>query len=313
MKKTLIKLIVNLGAPLTFFASLWLKFIRKTGFNSISDQIFMKLGILPVLDHYYQPLINPKKHLTKSLRSERSLPGIDFNIIEQLQILKKFNYNEELLKIPLNNNGEGRYYYNNTLYSSGDAEYLYNMIRLYKPKRIIEIGSGFSTLIAREAISMNSHYDPEYHCRHICIEPNMSSLLKIAEIELINEKVENIDLSLFTSLESNDILFIDSSHIIRPQGDVLLEYLEVLPVLKSGVLVHLHDIFTPRDYLDDWIYERHSLWNEQYILEAFLNFNSEFRIIGALNYLAHNHTAQLADKCPMFALKKGNEKNKTEP
>jgi len=102
-------------------------------------------------------------------------------------------------------------------------------------------------------------------------------------------------------LKSNDLLFIDSSHIIRPQGDVLFEYLELLPTLKPGVLIHVHDIFTPKDYPDEWVYKNHYLWNEQYLLEAFMSFNSGFKIMGALNYLAHNYRNELAEKCPVFA------------
>ena len=104
----------------------------------------------------------------------------------------------------------------------------------------------------------------------------------------------------FQQLKSNDLLFIDSSHIIRPQGDVLFEYLELLPTLKPGVLIHVHDIFTPRDYPDEWVYKNHCLWNEQYLLEALISFNSGFRIIGALNYLAHNYRNEFAGKCPRF-------------
>ena len=108
-------------------------------------------------------------------------------------------------------------------------------------------------------------------------------------------------------MESKDILFIDSSHIIRPQGDVLFEYLELLPTLKSGVLIHVHDIFTPKDYLNDWVYKHHFLWNEQYLLEAFITYNSEFKIIGALNYLTHNYRKEFEEKCPIYEKQQGRE------
>jgi len=109
-----------------------------------------------------------------------------------------------------------------------------------------------------------------------------------------------MDKQLFLELGENDILFIDSSHVIRPQGDVLCEYLEILPTLRSGVLVHIHDIFTPRDYLDQWLIDEVKLWNEQYLLEAFLSCNFEFEIIAALNFLKHRHPAELAAKFPML-------------
>lgn len=301
MKQHIFKIILFIGVPFTMFSSIWLKFVKKAGTGKIGDKIFMKLGILPVLDHYYQPLINPKKHLNKSLRDDRELKGIDYNTEEQLDLLAKFNYNEELIKFPLIKKNDNEYYYDNNSYSSGDAEYLYNIVRHFKPNRIIEIGSGYSTLMVRNAITANKYDSSNYKCNHICIEPYEVPWLEKVEVELIREKVENIDKSFFQELESNDILFIDSSHIIRPQGDVLFELLELLPILKPGVLIHVHDIFTPKDYLNDWVYDVHLLWNEQYLLEAFLTYNSEFKIIGALNYLTHNYRKEFAQKCPIFA------------
>ena len=214
------KIILYIGTPLTFLSSAWLKFVKKKGTGKCNNNIFMKLGVFPILDHYYQPLINPQKHLLRSLRDNRNLPGIDYNVNEQLQILAGFNYNEELLKFPVNREKENEFCYNNGSYGSGDAEYLYNMVRFFKPKRIIEIGSGNSTLMVKNAIFFNKQEKPEYNCHHICIEPYEKPWLEKIEVELIREKVEGIDKSFFQILESDDILFIDSSHIIRPQGDV---------------------------------------------------------------------------------------------
>lgn len=267
----------------------------------------MKIGILPVLDHYYQPLINPKKHLLKSLREDRILPGIDFNENEQLLILSQFNFNFELLEIPVNYQNKNEFFYNNGNYESGDAEYLYNIIRLKKPKRIIEIGSGYSTLMAKNAINKNKIEDSNYSCKQICIEPYEKKWLEEIQLELIRDKVENIDKAIFNQLEENDILFIDSTHIIRPQSDVLFEYLEILPIIKSGVIVHVHDIFTPKDYPNEWIFDEHRLWNEQYLLEAFLIFNTKFKIIGALNYLSHKFNKEFKDKSPIYSQQIGRE------
>jgi hypothetical protein len=113
--------------------------------------------------------------------------------------------------------------------------------------------------------------------------------------------VERVDKELFRTLGENDILFIDSSHMIRPQGDVLCEFLEILPLLNPGVLVHVHDIFTPKDYPDRWIKDQVLFWNEQYLLEGFLSFNKDFKVIGALNHLANHYQQQLASKCPIYA------------
>jgi len=293
--------------PLTIFSAFLLKFLRKQGFNNLpfSRKILLKIGIFPILDKYYEPLFN-QKHLRHSLRENRGLPGLDFNDSEQLQILHSFNYNDELIKIPIEKtNDKLEYCYNYSSFLSGDAEYLYNMIRLFKPHKIIEIGSGYSTLMAINAIKKNISESADYICEHICIEPYQKKWLEKTSAKIIRQKVEEIDLSIFKELNANDILFIDSSHIIRPQGDVLFEYLEILPNLKKGVLVHIHDIFSPRDYLDEWFGKY--FWNEQYLLEAFLTFNKEFRIIGATNYLSHKYYEEFASKCPIFKIQKGRE------
>jgi len=288
--------------PLTFLSAVLLLAIRRLGMRRMvwSKRIFMKLGVFPIRDHYYEPFFNPK-HLRVSLRKERALTGISFNAEEQLNILEKFTFNEELKKIPIKKTNWIEFYYSNNSFGTGDSEYLYNMIRCYKPGKIIEIGSGNSTLMAICAIKQNKNEDPDYLCEHICIEPYEAAWLENQEVKVLRKKVECVDKQIFFELKANDILFIDSSHMIRPQGDVLFEYLEILPILNKGVLVHIHDIFSPRDYLDEWILGEMKLWNEQYLLEAFLSLNSEYRIIGALNYLKHNHFKELTAKCPIFA------------
>lgn len=270
-----------------------------------SKKIFLSIGIIPIIDHYYEPLFNPK-HLRYSLRKERFLPGIDFNDKEQLEILNNFNYNDELLQFPLNKtNNELIYCYNVGAFLSGDAEYWYNMIRLFKPKKIIEIGSGSSTLMASNAINKNILESIHNKCEHICIEPYEQKWLEEIGVKVIREKVEDVGLDIFKTLNGNDILFIDSSHIIRPQGDVLFEYLELLPSLNKGVIIHIHDVFTPRDYLDEWFGE--NFWNEQYLLEAFLTNNKEFRIIGATNYLSYKYNEIFSSKCPIYKTQNGRE------
>jgi predicted O-methyltransferase YrrM len=282
---------------LTPLATKWVKLVKKRTF---SEKVFMKEGVFPVIDHYYYPLINPRRDLKKSLRDDRKLLGIDLNTEEQLNLLQTFCYNEELESFPLEKRKDGEFFYNNTWYEAGDAEYLYNMVRHFKPGKIVEIGCGSSTLMIRNALVKNKSEAAAYTCQHICVEPYEQPWLEKIDATIIRKKVEEIDLSFFQQLQRNDILFIDSSHIIRPQGDVLFEYLELLPVLNPGVLIHIHDIFTPKDYLDEWVY-KHYFWNEQYLVEAFLSFNSKFRIIGALNYLAHNYRNEFSAKCPVFA------------
>jgi predicted O-methyltransferase YrrM len=313
MKKTLLivtKFLDILLFPLTIIAALWLKLITRAGMHRmpVSESIFMKSGVLPVQDHYYQPLINPAKHLSYSLRKDRFLPGLDFNDSVQLKLIGSFHYNKELLEIPIEKTKEELgFYYNNGSFISGDAEYLYNILRHFRPKKIIEIGSGYSTLLSIKALENNKAEDTAYEVEHICVEPFEMSWLEKTPARIIRKKVEEVDRAIFESLQAGDILFIDSSHVIRPQGDVLFEYLEILPVLAPGVLVHIHDIFTPKDYLDSWIFKEHKLWNEQYLLEAFLTLNKEYEVIGALNYLAHHYREEFSSKCPIFLKQPDNE------
>lgn len=304
IKKIVASLLMIIEVPLTFFSAKWVKHAIN---SKKSEKIFMEAGVYPIIDHYYFPLINPKKYLKNSLRDDRHLPGINLNIDSQLKLLEIFDYNNELTDIPIEGTGNTHFYYNNGMFESGDAEYLYNIIRKFKPKRIIEIGSGFTTILMAMAINKNKKDNPEYNCNLVCVDPNLTLKLEDYGAIVIKESIESLDIKFFKGLEKNDILFIDSSHVIRPQGDVLFEYLEVLPTLNTGVLIHSHDIFTPKDYLDDWVINQHLMWNEQYLLEALLTNNLEFRIIGALNFLAHNHHDMLAEKSPVYAIQKNRE------
>jgi hypothetical protein len=291
--------------PLTLLSALWLKFVRKymvglwntTG--PVSKTILLKVGVFPILDHYYEPMFNIK-HLRHSLRDERNLPGIDINENLQLKFLENFNFNSEIVEVSQLPADILNFSFDRGPFRSGDADYLFNIVRAYKPKRIMEIGCGASTLMIQHAIEYNKKEDHSYSCEHICIEPYEQKWLERLPVRVIRKLVEFTEMSEFRKLEKDDILFIDSSHVIRPQGDVLFEYLQVLPILQAGVLVHIHDIFSPRDYLDEWMENGIMFWNEQYLLEAFLSMNKEYEIIGALNFLKNNHFDKLREKCPLL-------------
>jgi len=305
IKRAIIRYVVRpldvLLAPFTLFAAALLKSLRRVGVYRlpVSHSIFRALGIFPIRDHYYEPLFHPR-HLIRRLDDERPLPALEMNIEGQLNLISKFDFTDELASIPWDGS-EGSYFYNNANFSVGDSEFLYSVIRHFKPKRILEIGSGFSTLLMLRAIKRNRELDPNYRCRPICIEPHeMAWLDRISDVEVLRSPVERLPSKYVLDLAENDILFIDSSHVIRPQGDVVRLYLELLPRLAKGVLVHVHDIFTPRDYPRRWVVDEVRLYSEQYLLEAFLSFNHDFRVLGALNVLAHHHPETLMEKFPAF-------------
>ena len=276
--------------------------IRKIGVSKmkVSKWIFKKVGVFPIVNHYYEPLF-VETHIKNPLNKDRNLPGIRWNDNGQLALLHQFNYQEELVTIPYHKTDDPlQFYYGNPSLGPGDAEYLYCMIRHFKPGRIIEIGSGYSTLIAKEGIENNKRENSLYNCEQICIEPYEMPWLEKTGVQVIRKLVENVDVSFFSLLQNNDILFIDSSHMIRPQGDVLYEFLEILPSLNSGVIIHVHDIFSPKDYTKKHIVDDVLFWNEQYLLEAFLSCNDEFVIIGALNYLKTHFSDNLNTKLPVL-------------
>lgn len=285
------------------YPSAWLlKKMRSVGVHKLPNckNVLMKIGVFPIENHYYEPQFdhrNPKKPLSQ----DRVLPAIDWNDTGQIKMLSTFSFSQELSDIPLQQPDILEFYLNNGAFLSGDAEYWYQLIRSVKPKRIYEVGSGNSTLMAIKAIRRNHEQDSGYECKHVCIEPYEMPWLEKTGISVVRKKIEDVELSFFSELVENDILFIDSSHIIRPQGDVLFEYLELLPTLNKGVIVHIHDIFSPKNYPKQWLENEVRFWNEQYLLEAFLSNNSSWKIIGALNYLHHNHYDKLKMAAPFLA------------
>ncbi|MCX8560341.1 class I SAM-dependent methyltransferase [Mycolicibacterium mucogenicum] len=301
LTQALAPLIDIIFVPIVFVASLVMKLVRRFGIERLprTRWLFRTVGIFPIRNHYYEPLFDTTA-LRRPLEEDRVLPGLDLNVSQQLDLLTKFSYGNELLAFPMDSQSESVFYYDNHVFGPADAEFLYSMIRYARPKRIIEIGSGQSTLMARHAIAANRAEEAAYSCRHVCIEPYEAGWLNELDVELVRTPVEQIDLDVFRELEEGDILFIDSSHMIRPQGDVLFEYLQILPVLQSGVFVHIHDIRTPKDYQQGWLSREVRFWNEQYLVEAFLCFNHEYKIIGALNFLKHHHPQELSSSCPVF-------------
>jgi predicted O-methyltransferase YrrM len=289
-------------SPLIYPSAYLLKAVRRVGIQHLPAcrQVLLNVGVFPIRDHYYEPQFQVSE-AARELSQKRELQGIDWNMPGQLALLREFTFASELSDLATATDGKRSFRFENGMFESGDAEYWYQLIRSKKPKRIYEVGCGNSTLIAAKALRRNRMEDPAYSCEHICIEPYEAPWLDELGIRVIRQKVEKLDVSFFSELDHNDILFIDSSHVIRPQGDVVFEYLELLPTLRPGVIVHVHDIFSPRDYLKSWLVDEVRLWNEQYVLEAFLSHNSSWKILGALNYLHHEHYDELKAVAPFLA------------
>lgn len=233
--------------------------------------------------HYYEPLPDFQAITSEQIERRREFPSIDFRWDEQLLLLGELVEYRDEAEIAENDYFDGF-----------DAAVYYSLIRHLKPKRVIEIGSGYSTRIAHQALMRNGNGGAL-----TCIEPNPERLNGLTlQVELIRKRVEEIDVEFFSRLEANDILFIDSSHTVKFGSDVCYELLEVLPVIKPGVWVHVHDIFFPHDYPAEWLLKRRLALNEQYLLEAFLSFNREFQVALANHWLALDHKASANDLWP---------------
>lgn len=252
--------------------------------------------------HYYHPTYR-NSDLPKDVTKPRALPGLDLHEASQLELLRSFNMQSELAELGNDPDPDLGFRYDNGQFNAGDADALYAMIRSKKPKRIFEIGSGNSSRVVRQAIKANERHDNLYACRHICIEPYEMPWLEKIGAEIVRQRVEDVPLGLFEELQAGDILFIDSSHVIRPYGDVLVEFQSIIPRLAKGVIVHVHDIFTPHDYPEKWLRDERRLWNEQYLLEVMLTHSNRYKTTLALNWLANTHRSEMARAFPIMEAK----------
>jgi hypothetical protein len=218
-----------------------------------------------------------------------------------MAVLGSFRFADELASLDGATVGDRTYRYDNRMFGKGDADVLYSFIRASKPRTFIEIGCGQSSLIAQLALRRNLAEDPACVAKHICFEPFHNGWLKDIGADFRRQKAQDIDPAIFTSLQANDIVFIDSTHVVRAQGDVEHDLLRILPLLPVGVLAHIHDIFTPRDYTRHFLVEDRRFWTEQYMLEAFLTFNAGFEVILALNALHKDRNPALYDAIPVLA------------
>ncbi len=252
--------------------------------------------------HYYDPVPDFRQITAAGLQRRRESLVIDFDFPAQLALIRRLAgaYGEELKVLAAVPEPEG-FKFRNDYFAGLDAALYYGLIRDLKPSRIVEIGSGYSTRIADRALRRNRAEG--HHGAMTCIEPFPEPRLTNAalEITLLQQPVEAVDLDVFADLQANDILFIDSSHVVKSGSDVCREFLEILPRLKAGVWVHVHDVFFPHDYPAEWLIEKRIAFNEQYLLEAFLAFNRGFAVRAANYWLCLDHLDEVARLWPEVA------------
>lgn len=248
--------------------------------------------------HFYFP-VPDLSEIKENVWNRRSgLKGINLNEKRQLELLHIFknNYGGEYSKLP-EEKTDIPYEYNlrNGSFESVDGEILYCMIRHFKPNQIFEIGSGNSTYLMAQTLIDNRRERGKGSTLDV-IDPYPNGILRKGIpglTKLIEEKVQNLPASMFEGLQENDILFIDSTHVLKIGSDVQYEYLEILPRLNKGVIVHFHDIFLPAEYPANWAKVNRWFWNEQYILQAFLHFNDSYEVLWAGHFMHLNYPDEL--------------------
>jgi predicted O-methyltransferase YrrM len=254
--------------------------------------------------HFYSTIISVEdvKKRQNDVWSKENIDGIkgvNLNVDEQIELVNQFEQYYSEIPFTENKNSNNRYYFENEFYSYTDAIFLHSMIRHFKPKQIIEIGSGFSSAVMLDTNELFF----ENSINLTFIEPytdRLKSLLKVndyAATTIIENDVQNVGIETFEKLKSGDILFIDSTHVVKTGSDVNYIFFEILPKLKSGVLIHFHDIFYPFEYPRDWVFAGRN-WNEDYFLKAFLMYNSDFEIKLFSHYL-HKHRKHIFDNMPL--------------
>jgi hypothetical protein len=233
------------------------------------------------------------------LNQRRNLPGIQLNEKSALEFLAQLKpYAKEINSFPMEKKSDAEYWFRNFSYEDFDAVTHYCIIRHLKPKRIIEVGCGFSSRLTSLACRKNHEEGHSTEC--LFIEPYPSERLEGFKLhgELLVKKVEDVPLSTFERLEAGDVLFIDTTHIVKTQSDCCYELLEMIPVLRPGVWIHLHDIFTPYDYPEEWLLDQLRSFNEQYAFECLLSNSKDLEVVFPLYLLWKDHRAALNELMP---------------
>jgi hypothetical protein len=196
----------------------------------------------------------------------------------------------------------GEFFIRNTGFESVDAELLYGMVRHARPSQVIELGSGYTTLVINLAARRN--IEGGVQTNHVAYDPYPrehvlgASLPEPSRLEAVS--ATEVPLAVFEGLEAGDILFVDTTHTVKLGSDVNFIVLEVLPRLRPGVIIHFHDIFLPWEYPRAWFEDMHYYWAEQYLVQAFLAFNPAFTVLVAAHAIAREHRARLGQVIPSF-------------
>ncbi len=267
------------------------------------DSLLKAQGFVPP-GHFYSPIVSIPEVMRDEDKIFKStsivIPGVDMNEREQLRLLDQFESIYPTIDFPENKTDGKRYFYQNPAYTFSDAIILHCMMRHFKPRRVIEIGSGYSSCAL---LDTNERF-LESHTSFSFIEPYpelVKSLIfpdDLKTVKIVEARLQDVEIDFFNDLEADDFLFVDSTHVCKTGSDVNHLLFNILPSLNSGVHIHIHDVFYPFEYPKEWILEGRS-WNEIYALRAFLQFNSQFEVEFMNTYLEAHHESRFSKRMPL--------------
>lgn len=264
-------------------------------------RMFQRIGLTVSPNHFYWPVPDFRELETRKWPAEADTPGLDLAVDRQLDFLQTVvpQYQGEWASesAPFFSAGYG---YNNGFFETVDAEIAYSLVRHCKPERIVEVGGGYSSRVMAAALDRNLKLDGA-RGELVTIDPypdRFPTKVLSDRVHLIAQTVQNVDLDLFLSLQSGNFLFLDSSHVVAIGSDVVREYLEIIPRLARGVVIHAHDIFIPADYPREAVLHNLAFWSEQYLLQALLMFNPQFEILWGSSCMQSRATRELETAFP---------------
>jgi SAM-dependent methyltransferase/predicted O-methyltransferase YrrM len=256
------------------------------------------------LGHFYSAVPDTRELAAEPRRSQvwpaapEDPPGIDWRGEEQARLCTEVFAQQSRLEFPDDPTADPtEYFTTNDQYPALDAWLLEAFLRHLRPRRMIEVGSGFSTLVAARV----NRESLDGSMRLTCVEPYPRDFLRalpgVAEVEV--RKIQDVPLELFDELGADDVLFVDTSHTVKTGGDVTWIFHRILPRLRQGVYVHLHDVFLPGDYPKDWVLDGWG-WNELYLAQSFLAFNSAFEVVLGAQWMIQRRRAELLRAFPDY-------------
>lgn len=253
--------------------------------------------------HFYWPIPRLNELARSAWPRVQHESQLDYHVGEQKETLRSLidEYRGEMSFAETAGCPAWEYHRNNGLFETVDADIAYALMRRRKPRRIVEVGSGCSTRLLASAVRRNTAEGAP--CQLVSIDPFPDAVL-CGGIEglshVLRTPVQQAPEAVFSELAAGDVLFIDSSHVVGVGSDVVHLMLEVLPRLRPGVLVHLHDIFLPMEYPPELVFDGLCFWSEQYLVEAFLLFNREFRIVWSASMMQSAAGREIEEAIPQW-------------